>query len=219
MAIVLKQYELAYYPVHKCGNTSVKLMIFNSENVVRFGDIVLRGERIGQAFVHDMYPSFWPSFAPLDDAQSGYFKFAVVRDPVSRIFAAYKNKVVARKHQMRRPGRRIMEEKQVPFEPSFSEFVRHLDVYRETHSQIGTHTVPLNKFLGDDPAYFDRIYSMSEIPQIADMLSERSGRRIEVPVANASSRDGVAIDPPSDADKAAIKDRFASDYAIFGAWF
>jgi hypothetical protein len=219
MAIVLKQYELAYYPVHKCGNTSVKLMIFNSENVVRFGDIVLRGEKIGQAFVHDMYPSFWPSFAQLDDAQASYFKFAVVRDPVSRIFAAYKNKVVARKHQMRRPGRKIMEDRQVPFEPTFSEFVQHLDVYRETHSQIGTHTVPLNKFLGDDPDYFDRIYAMAEIPEIADMLSERCGHKIDVPVANASSQDGVTVDAPTDSDVAMIKDRFASDYAIFGAYF
>lgn len=166
MVEIVKSLKLAYVPVRKVGNTSVRR--------------VLRDLADGPGD----YVSTWdmPMSAYVRLRSRGCRKIAVVRDPVKRFLSAYGNRVVhygdLRDHlhdwlPLRLAG--------LTLTPDVDEFSRKFRWYYLLNDKIRRHFRPQWRYLGRDLGWYDRIYRIEELDVLASDLSELAGREIRMP--------------------------------------
>lgn len=177
MPLTLPQYRIAYFPVPKAACTSIKTMFFEIENGVPFRPLL----RHGQMFhIHNFYGT-QPFNRQNPDALSGFWRFAVYRDPVLRFLSCYSNRVL----HFRELGPSMLSAQArsagaLP-DPDLDSFVERLELYREYSPSIRHHVAPQVSFLGRDPAFFQRIYSMKKLPQMVSDLQERTSLTLHLP--------------------------------------
>ncbi|WP_238368185.1 sulfotransferase family 2 domain-containing protein [Mesobacterium pallidum] len=218
MPIIEREAKVAYYPMHKCGNTTIKQAIYEIEHGEPWmPDSTSKSDDMA---IHRVYPTNWSPFERLEGPdRAELFCFAIVRDPVSRLLSLYLDKVVDMKMHMRGRNRGLAEELGLVADPTFPEFLDRLDDYGECHPTIGSHIEPLSTFLGTDASYYDRVYNMREIPEALAMLSERSGVELDVGQRTNKTRvDGPRYEVSAE-DRAWLEKAFAEDYEIFGDYF
>lgn len=177
MALILPKQRIAYFPVPKAACTSIKTMFFEIENGVPFKPM----QRHGQMFhIHNFYGT-----QPFNRQNTGqlqdFWRFAVYRDPVARFLSCYSNRVLHFRELS--PGMLSQQAQAAGAlpDPDLDTFVERIELYREFSPSIRHHVAPQVSFLGRDPGYFQRIYVMSELPQLVRDMEARTGRTLHLP--------------------------------------
>lgn len=196
---------LAYFPLPKAANTSVKLALYE----LAFGRPY--GVAAGlPANIHHYEPWRTAPFGPQSlAATEGLLRFSVVRDPIDRLLSAYVHRVLMRdavsEEKLARRGAGL------PAEPDLSTFVDNLETYRELSRGVRHHTAPLVEFLGPDPAVYARLFGIGDMGRLQAWLSEVAGRDIVIPHRMASDRD-KAREELTPAQVARLRAFYSDDY-------
>ncbi|WP_162930174.1 hypothetical protein [Pseudophaeobacter sp. EL27] len=92
-----------------------------------------------------------------------------------------------------------------------------LDSQRESSQPIFA-TKPSSDFLGMDPSYYNRIYTLFEMDQFASDMSERTGQEVKV---GRSQTHGpkFKVEDLTTKQQQKIREFYKSDYEAFGAYF
>jgi len=215
MAIYLKKHKLTYISVTIVACTSLKNYFFEVENGFAFRSFRLNGKRYG---IHQFAQS--PKFSKIKPGMmAGHRKIMVVRDPWRRILSCYASKVVARKtlHQVEFTP----EQKKLGMvtDPSLDNFVDLLQHYRTASFEIRHHTRPLSFFLGEDPDFYDRIFSINQLQQMIEYVATIVPDAPELQHLNKKTADKV--DPSQaeiDRNRPLIEAAYAQDTEIFGTF-
>ena len=213
--IVLDDHNLAYVSVPKCACTSAKELFFEIENGFPFRQFSVSGVVYG---VHKLARSVAFEALPFERI-AGYFKVALVRDTVSRIYSCYRDKILGGRAFQAPADRQAAVARGLAAEPSFDAFVDRLEDYRALSPVIRHHSQPLSHFLGPDPDWFGRIFDLSQAEDFAALVRERTGRDAAMPHRNPSLRDDTSAGAISASAAARIRSHYAEDYDLFGAWF
>ena len=210
MPILNRDFGFSYYAVPKAACTSVKLMIFEIENGFTFRPFRINGVK---KHIHTLYES--SDFEANSKAElEGNFRFAVVRDPVSRLLSAYTNRVLY--HDELSRSRLTNLGADLPPRPDLKTFVMRLNDYQAVSGPIRHHTLPMTYFLGKDPAYFHRLYRMNELTALEGWLRERTNLDVHLRHEQKSSTKITSADvSPSLIER--IRECFSLDYEVFGS--
>jgi hypothetical protein len=193
--------RIIYYPVPKNGGTSLRNLLFRLESG---GDYSDPGE---------LFRVFGTS-GPFEAVEyPGMDRIAVIRDPVNRFLSAYRSRVVV----YREIHRKAMEEAgipaSIPEHPSLEDFLTHLDQYRRL-IQIYRHTNPQTHFLGEDPAYFHRLFRLEDTAALEEFLAVRAGVEVKLPRLRVS---GPLEVPCPDEIHSEIRRIYSTDYLFLEA--
>lgn len=188
-----------YHPVPKNGCTSVKWILAEALGLT---DRYAYGGDVPNYKKAPVRPGDKPNIHALLKSEKfrgrwGDYRICVVRDPVERFVSAYSNRVL---------------------------FHRDMDVSLEDlvadppkYWAINDHFRPQYYFLGTDPSYYTHIFRVSQIGEIADMVSSLVGRPI-VPVRMQTG--GTDLKPELTDDQfARVKEAYREDYDVFGDRF
>ena len=195
--------RLAFYSVPKVGKTAIKgVMKRTAQPDGRFNNY-------GDHF-----------FSPrLRWHGRNCYRFTVVRDPLERLVSAYANRIADR-DDIRTAPLSVLACKLLGLNPSpgLEEFVLNLNKYFWINDRIFRHVIPQIRYIGKDPGYYNAIYSIRQMSEVAEMLSEQLGETIVIPRSNASiSR--FSVDDLSEEAKAIAQKFYREDYAIYGDYF
>lgn len=180
MVIAIEELRLAYAAVPKAGCTSAKMMLAQIDPACEQE----RTEDQPALWMHRRYqtqrfkPRLWRPFY-------GGYCFTVIRDPLARLLSVFTNRVLE-KGDLRKSRRMKSGQTALPFDPDPDFFFQHLDAYRAASSSIRHHTIPTQSFTGANLNRFSRVYTTSELSDLARDLSEIADRDVVVPHANRS---------------------------------
>lgn len=199
--------KVNYASVPKVACSTLKLFFHEVET----------GENIhgsGQP-LHQMYPCV--KFRKTRWRQRrGFWKVAVVRNPVDRIVSCYDDKVQGENSPLKRVEPNTLERLDLKKKPTLAEFIERLPEYQKAHWQILNHSEPLRYFLGKRPKWFDRVYDISELKAFVSEVNARSGTEVALVRANESTYRSDQSEVAEVAET--IEARFADDFDLFGAW-
>ncbi len=211
----LPKYKLTYVSVPKVACTSLKQFFFQVENGFPFRPFMLNGR---QYIIHTLAPCTKLSRTD-PNLMADHTRVAVVRDPVSRIVSCYTNKVLKEKklHQVTfSPEQKTAG---LVAEPSFDNFIDLLPEYVSASRPIRHHSRPLAFFLGEDVTFFDKVFSIRQLPELTRFVQDRVGPVPELPHKNKSK--GADLDVSRDEierNRTRIETMFARDIELFGAY-
>lgn len=163
---IVKSKRLAYFPLRKAGNTSVRAAL--KELAEGPGD-------------YRSTPDV--PLSPITRFHArGCYKIVVVRDPVRRFLSAYGNRVhyhhdVTRQKFDRFVARRLG----LARKPDIDEFVERFWLYYAVNDKIRRHFRSQRRYLGGDLGYFDKVYTLENLQELADDLSKLAGREVTLP--------------------------------------
>ncbi len=149
----------------------------------------------------------------------GFIRFTIIREPIERLISAYSDRVADR-DDIRRSSVSTFLCKLLGLNPSPSleEFALNLRKYYLINDRIYRHVLPQIRYIGKDPAFYDRIFSLREMDKVAEYLAELSGKEIEIKKRNVSVSK-FSNDDLSPQAIASLRDFYKKDYEIYGKYF
>jgi hypothetical protein len=216
MAMLAPNHRIAYFPVPKAACTSVKKAMWELQHGTPF-----RPRENQMQGIQNVQPTtvFSPeTFAGLAD----YWKFAVLRDPFSRIISTYTNKMkvwgprIVARHGIPGLSAALSADGIPPRVPTLIEFCLFLEGYRKHFLFVRHHTDPFETFLGPDLSAYDALYRMEDLPKLASDISLRTGSKFVLPHANKSNDADRTM---NDAARDAILAYTAPDYAYLAKYY
>ncbi|MEZ5586121.1 MAG: sulfotransferase family 2 domain-containing protein [Sedimenticolaceae bacterium] len=226
MPILMPFLKLAYYPIPKVACTSMKHAIFKINNEIDYKEVNFAnkrkatgpaGRKRNKCQIHSIYKTEIFSLESYE-ALGDYRKITLVRDPISRILSAYSNRVLSKSVLNKQRTQRQLEKAGLPLQPSLDEFVLNIAGYRKASSAIQSHTRPIRRFLGDDLGRFDRIFRLSDMPELEAFLSQEIGHEISVPQEQASDIK-FTLDDLSDESFELLRDFCRLDYELLADYY
>lgn len=213
MTVWIRDKKLLFVSAPKVACTSIKQALFEVENGFEFRNFVANGEL---RHIHDLsiYPALPFSSIPHESFE-GYLKTSMVRHPVKRFLSAYSNRVVFYEelsdHFIGAEARKLC----IPTNPTLSEFVEHLFLYRSISKSIWLHTQGLCYFLGSDATYYDRLFDISQMDDFSTLISAHLGFDFNVPHLQTGGPK-ISMGDLSGAETRKIIDFYANDYEHYG---
>jgi hypothetical protein len=195
VAIRIKGTRFVYFPVPKCGSTSLKTVILRHNEPEIFTDRIATIEE-----AHN-FPGFgserWPDGFRKWTRRPFIRPFCIIRDPLERFVSAYRNQVVF-KGRMASP-------------PDINTFALGISEYSQFSEAIRYHFAPMVEFIGERPWYYDRVFLLRDIGELPNYLgvdlgvqrANDGGPRLTVADLSASAVD-------------ALRNFYARDYAAWG---
>lgn len=187
--------RIAYFSIPKVACTSLKSLMFTLEHGREFDEVWARPDDVEHVTVHNHYPA--RAFSTIDHAAlQGYWKFAVVRDPIQRVISCYTDKVrdkqVMLTERLRHdaPEHVVRTRETLDPMPGLDRFARNLMRYRACSRTIFHHTRRFHCFLGPDLGYFDAVYRIDQLDDLCAELSRRAGRPVSLDHRNRSLKAG-----------------------------
>ncbi|MEC7760374.1 MAG: sulfotransferase family 2 domain-containing protein [Pseudomonadota bacterium] len=214
MVIAIENHLIAFVPVPKAACTSVKSALTRVDASLP-GAVKFKVRRDAD-LVHRYYQTSrfrGKRMAGKED----WYRFTVVRDPVRRLLSVYTDRVVAR-NELASSANLRRGRVDLPMDPDPDFFFRNLDSYREYVSVIRHHARRQSYFTGTDIGLYDRVYTTSEIDQLAADLSEITGEEVEISRLNVSSS-GLTLEDLSPDARAVVEQAAADDYKTFSSVF
>lgn len=204
MKVVIKNnIRLAFYSVPKVGKTSMK----------RVMDLISKPDG---TYINYRDKRFSPL---LKWRGRDCIRFTVIRDPIERLVSAYADRVADR-DDIRRSAISVFLCKLLGLNPSPSleEFALNLRKYCYINDRIYRHVIPQYRYIGKDPAFFDKIFSIREMDKVNAWLGELMGTHIESRHKNASVSRFSKADLSPEATEY-LKAFYRKDYELYGAYF
>ena len=197
MVMIIKPFGVAYFPIPKVANTSVKAGIREALPDVDIFDNGNKRMSAGlRAMTQDMH------------------RIAVVREPVERGLSGWANRVM---HERDVDRSAISKALLKPFGlgpfPDADTFVMNLGKYMAVNDRVRRHLLPQSNYLGDDLSFFHDVYRIDELDRLAADLSARFGR----PVTFGRHQTGgpkIKFDDLSRAAAERLTQHFESDYRL-----
>ncbi len=215
MPIILAEHKLAYFPVPKIACTSFKHVFYEIEHGEPFDREFETNKRKG---IHATYPAM--HFDRIDLAEIQEFdRFAIVRDPVKRLLSCYANRVV---HHKELSAHRMMpnnKEFGLKPNPSLDEFIDNLTLYRKVSYNVRHHTKPICIFLGDEPAYFSKIFPIEKTQDFFDHIKSLVRSNTLELGRYQTAGPKLKVEDLTSTQIKNIKNQYAKDYDIFGTYF
>ena len=206
MSYFIEPANATYFAVPKCACTSLKNFAFqvNEGRPYNGSEASKTGARIHR---HIRSFKFKQNRA---DAPGGSWKFALVRHPVDRVISCYESKIIGRDRVLDKVPGALLVVLGLKRNPTLAEFIRDLGRYRLVSRSLHHHTDPLAVFLGPDPSYFDRVFGLHELDQLAAEINGRAGTSVRIPHSNRSDKKHAKVEP--DAVTPAIIERILRRY-------
>ena len=203
-AKVLKDQKILYFPLRKCGSTSLLNMMKILVGEDARGEHVHREDHTRKSVNLTTVAADYP----------GYFSCTAVRDPIDRLLSFYHGNIVGRDHLM------VEYDGKAEFyglltKPDLDYFLENLTRYRQVFISVRDHTEPLVSSIGSDPAIFNWIGGMGQLADLADALSKRTGKKL--PLSKDMASPDVApelSDMPEE-----FMPLYADDYRLYGQYF
>lgn len=166
-ALIDHDKKLLYIPIPKCGSTTVK-NYFTSGLFNKTYDET----------VHFKHPEIYQTITPdmMRTTYKDYYKFSVVRDPMSRLVSYYMRNVF--NGSLTREAFQQTEFMGAPTRPGPLQFAQHFHQYRQFFKDFRHHTDPICGYLDPFRSQLDKIYQMSELPDLRKQMSDIYGREI-----------------------------------------
>lgn len=215
MTVHLTKYGISYFGVPKVACTSLKLFFFEVENGFAFRPFQANGVK---RHIHDAaYPTVpFKNWKP--DRYLGHWKIAVVRDPVQRLLSCYSNRVLDHGEL----DNIVLTEEDIAngmtTRPDLHKFLEHFHRYRELAPSIAHHSDRMVDFLGANADFFDRIYSIRELDQLALDVSDRVGESLQIP-REQTGGPKIGQDALTSKEKKLLRRFYEEDFAAFGDYF
>jgi hypothetical protein len=214
MAIINQKYKISYFPIPKVACTTLKKVFFELENDFEFRDFRVNGQ---PKHIHSFYSSSPFSKVPHDKIID-HKKFCIIREPLSRIVSCYRNRVLYHQELSSRVITEDMRSEGIYPNPSLDDFCLNIEFYRSVSASIVHHTDPITVFLGEDPSYFDKIYSLGDIESFFADLSALTGKKI-TPYKEQTGGPNVSIGDMSQEAREKIIDFYKNDYDVYANYF
>lgn len=147
--------------------------------------------------------------------RSAQHKFALVRNPIDRLYSAYSNKILDNRLFEDRLHSKPLPDG-LPARPSFDDFVFNLEQYLDLSPFLAMHCLPFVDYLGADPKVFSEIRDISETQKICGSLRKQFGFSA-LPARLNETGSGRADISRSTVKR--IKTIYAADFEAFGHIF
>ena len=204
-ARVLKDQKILYFPLRKCGSTS----LLNMMKIIAGEDV--RGEHVHQ----EDHSRRSVNLAAMVADFPGYFTCTAVRDPIERLLSFYRGNIAGRDHLMAEYDG-LKEFYGLPTKPDLDYFLANFTRYRQVFISVRDHTEPLTASIGSNLDVFDWIGGMAQLPDLSAKLSARAG--IELPLLQDMVTAGKT--KPGDVNiPEAVRALYAADYEAYSAFF
>ena len=166
-ALVDDNKKLLFIPIPKCGSSSVKNYFTSALFDKTYGETV-----------HFKHPELYRTITPeeIKTTYKSYFKFSVVRDPMSRLVSYYMRNIF--NGSLTREAHQQTEFMGTPTRPGPFQFAMFFHQYRQFFKDFRHHTDPICGYLDPFRAHLDKIYQMSELPELRTRMSDIYGRDI-----------------------------------------
>lgn len=182
MVVAIPAHKIAYMPVPKAACSSVKaaLAVVDPDVEVDFSAIAKDDDA-----AHSIYqtmrfrPHRWKMY-------EGWWRFTVVRDPLSRLLSVYSDRVDGRRELFNSP--KIRKQSKLPPDPDADFFFQNIEEYKQLASVVKHHALPVRLFIGPKPLKYDRIFTVAQIPELEGELSRICKTDVVVPRFNASKK-------------------------------
>lgn len=177
MPYIMPAQRMAFFFSPKAGGTSLRAFLFHAENGFAFRDHVVQGRRIDANALAVNY-----RFSRLqEDEMRGLRKYALLRDPVRRFLSGYANRVLHyRELSIEAAGRALLREG-LPPDPDIATFVENYAGYLRCSKSVARHFLRQQKFLGPDPAYYERVFRLEAVNELVEFVQRACGSDAQMP--------------------------------------
>ena len=177
MPYTMPAQRMAFFFSPKVGGTSLRAFLFQIENGFAFRNYSVQGERFDANMLVANY-----RFNRTDHgALAGYRRFALLRDPVTRFLSGYSNRVLHyRELSIEVSGPNLLREG-LPPDPDIATFVENYVGYLRCSKLLARHFLKQQKFVGSDPAYFERIFTLEAIEELVSFVNAECGTDARMP--------------------------------------
>lgn len=206
--------KIAYFGVPKVASSSIKHTLFTLDNGKPFTK-----EDHGGRHMHIVYPDKVSTVPQQMSGLDDYWKFAIVRDPVKRVLSCYGNRIID--HGDLYSGRLARTRAALlglGMKPDLDTFIRRIRSYRLQSGEVRHHSNPYARFLGSDLSFFDRIFTMEQIPELEQELSQRAGQSVTLASRKTDSTK-ISIDDLAPASFDRLLDYTQPDYALLKDYY
>lgn len=193
MVIEVKELGITYYPIPKCGSSSLKYVL-----------MALAGKETAVSSdpendVHDhLFTNYVDAFSALLDGKDG--RFTIVRDPLERLLSAYSGRILKAKVLNDPPTNfERVARFGLPFDPDLNTFILNIEQYCACSEEIRLHVASPRHFIGDSLFAFDRVFKFDRMDSVEAFLSSASGRPVQLPRLQSSDRKVTPSDMSSEA--------------------
>lgn len=202
--VTCQKKKLAYYSIPKVGKTTMKRVM----------------DRISQPDGH--YHNHGDKRFSLLLRWHGRncTRFTIVRDPIERLISAYADRVADR-DDIRRSAISVFLCKLLGLNPhpSLDEFARNLHKYYLINDRIYRHVIPQIRYIGKDPQFFDRIFSIRQMDKVLEYLSGITGKELLVVKHKNASISRFSVNDLSPEAMEKLRQFYRKDYEIYGSYF
>ncbi|MDG3042677.1 sulfotransferase family 2 domain-containing protein [Roseicyclus marinus] len=177
MPYTMPAQRMAFFFSPKAGGTSLRAFLFHAENGFAFRDYSVQGTRIDANMLAANY-----RFNRIDHGELVEFRrFALVRDPVRRFLSGYSNRVLHyRELSIEAAGRDLLREG-LPPDPDIETFIENYVGYLRCSKPLARHFLKQQKFIGNDPSYFERIFRLERVGELVDFVNAECGTNAVMP--------------------------------------
>ena len=177
MPYTMPAQRMAFFFSPKAGGTSLRAFLFHAENGFPFRDYSVQGARVDANMLAANY-----RFNRIDHAELADFRrFALVRDPVKRFLSGYSNRVLHyRELSIEAAGRELLQEG-LPPDPDIATFIENYVGYLRCSKPLARHFLKQQKFIGADPAYYERIFRLERLDELVGFVNAECGTDARMP--------------------------------------
>ena len=230
LALVAPSLQVLYLPTPKAACTTIKLMLSEAAGTHRHEMAdrlaimhVSRTQTIHHPAVHGL--TRFADLSPRDQrtilASDHWLRIASLRDPVSRAYSAWENRVFMRAHRRTREvialAPDVTTNGRLDVAASFTRFVAAL-CENESTFMVDHHFWPQSRVVRPELVSFTslvRVDQPGEVDKIAALLGERSGKQLTASRLNEGL--GIKVDRVCDSTTAErIMSFYDDDYRRFG---
>jgi len=177
MPYTMPAQRMAFFFSPKAGGTSLRAFLFHAENGFPFRDYSVQGARVDANMLAANY-----RFNRIDHRElSEYRRFALLRDPVKRFLSGYSNRVLHyRELSIEAAGPHLLREG-LPPDPDIGTFIENYVGYLRCSKPLARHFLKQQKFIGADPAYYERIFKLEKLGELVDFVNATCGTDAKMP--------------------------------------
>jgi hypothetical protein len=177
MPYIMPAQRMAFFFSPKAGGTSLRAFLFHAENGFPFRDYSVQGARVDANMLAHNF-----RFSRVDHAGlSEYRRFALLRDPVRRFLSGYSNRVVHyRELSIEAAGPQLLREG-LPPDPDLGTFVDNYVGYLRCSKSLARHFLKQQKFIGSDPAYYERVFRLERSDELVAFVNAACGTTAKMP--------------------------------------